>query len=144
MGYTHYYTQHRNFTDDEWAAVCADAKKLMQFTSVPIQWDEDVEKEPEIGGEVIRFNGAGEDGHKTFFITRNTTVSKFNFCKTAGKPYDEVVCAVLAIVDYHARGVLEIGSDGDLEDWEPGFSLIRLALPPDRAAGVRLTFELGD
>lgn len=43
----------------------------------------------------------------------------FVFCKTAQKPYDFFVVGVLLIVHYVAPDILDIGSDGDLEDWQP-------------------------
>ncbi len=51
----------------------------------------------------------------------------FNFCKTARKPYDEIVTAILAVVDKLAPGALEIGSDGDESDWEEGLALAKKA-----------------
>ena len=42
------------------------------------------------------------------------------FCKTNRKPYDLVVCAVLAIATQRAPGWLRItSSDGDASDWQP-------------------------
>jgi hypothetical protein len=78
----------------------------------------------------IWFNGLEEDdqGHETFQITKKLD-SQFNFCKTARKPYDKYVCAVLLACEYYAPGALDIGSDGYKEEWQEGIDLIKEFLP---------------
>ena len=44
----------------------------------------------------------------------------YNFCKTAGKPYDAAVTAVLSIVNHYAAAVYAISSDGEAQDWAVG------------------------
>ena len=39
------------------------------------------------------------------------------FCKTERKPYDLLVCAVLAVAQHLCRGWISVTSDGDREDW---------------------------
>ncbi|MEA3295593.1 MAG: hypothetical protein U9Q27_00410 [Patescibacteria group bacterium] len=60
-------------------------------------------------------------GHETFVIKNINTggVNGWNFCKTARKPYDLLVCACLIA----ARKYLgfRISSDGSLNDWKPAF-----------------------
>ena len=53
--------------------------------------------------------------HESFFLTPETT--NWNFCKTARKPYDLLVCAVL-LSAYNILGY-ELSSDGGFEDWQP-------------------------
>lgn len=43
----------------------------------------------------------------------------FNFCKTARKPYDFVVCVSLLIYKHYLKGDLKLSSDGDFDDWKP-------------------------
>ncbi|MCK9596177.1 hypothetical protein M0R19_03270 [Candidatus Pacearchaeota archaeon] len=58
----------------------------------------------------IRFNGKLEEAHETFsFSTLN--LRSFNFCKTARKEYDIVVCACLIVLQHFIPG-LTVSSDG--------------------------------
>ena len=59
-----------------------------------------------------------------------------DFCKTAQKPYDVVVCAALLAIKHHQRDNVEICSDGEFDDeWQPAYQLYRNAtgreLPPE-------------
>ena len=83
----------------------------------------------EITDEEIRFNGReeGDRGHETFSLQRKSDkrledyASRldrkyiFDFCKTARKPYDIVVCCLLVILKYHLGNMIEFSSDG--ADW---------------------------
>jgi hypothetical protein len=48
---------------------------------------------PFLGERQIQFNGVGDDSHETFHLTKAS--QDFEFCKTAMKPYDDVVVAVM-------------------------------------------------
>jgi hypothetical protein len=128
MGYTHYW--HRavgsEISREAWAAICADATVLVAASPCELlfEYDEPGTK-PLIDDILIRFNGAGDEGHEDFLFERvapeqwdyeRGNPSVFAFCKTAHKPYDHVVCGVLASIKKHAPSV-DITSDGDLEDW---------------------------
>ena len=59
-----------------------------------------------------------------------------DFCKTARKPYDVVVCAALLAIKHHQGDNVEIHSDGEFDDeWQPAYQLYRKAtgreLPPE-------------
>ncbi len=83
----------------------------------------------EITDEEIRFNGReeGDRGHETFSLQRKSDkrledyASRldrkyiFDFCKTARKPYDIVVCCLLVILKHRLGNMIEISSDG--KDW---------------------------
>ena len=119
MGYTHYWNQKKNFTKKQWAGILEDAKSLL--TGIDEKPPQPLFKIPldeeTFSTEEIRFNGVGADGHETFLITRKL-YEEFNFCKTAHKPYDLFVGLILARINHHAPGVLEISSDGDWDsDW---------------------------
>jgi hypothetical protein len=73
-----------------------------------------------VSDDIIRFNGVGDDGHETFCLTKEA--SGFEFCKTAGKPYDILACAILAAAKQHAGDGLNVSSDGDANDWVEGLS----------------------
>ena len=135
MGYTHYWRQHRDFNDTEWRVITrlaklitADGLGVLAHHPDAINGDEYYgEKEDDvfiIDNEQIRFNGIGEDGHETFLITKKKPKEGFQFCKTARKPYDKYVVAVLCAI-YHVylqmeKTVMNISSDGNTEDWTEG------------------------
>jgi len=52
----------------------------------------------EIGAASVTLNGLGEAGHEEFVFPGEVG---FNFTKTAGKPYDEVVTACLLVARDH-------------------------------------------
>lgn len=122
MGYTHYWRQHQPATPEQWDAICTDFRRaggaaLNQNDPFPIQFQDDNPVPPFISTEVIEFNGIGEDGHETMILERRGR--PFEFCKTAQKPYDRAVIALLLIAYKHAPLVWEISSDGDASDWQP-------------------------
>ena len=47
----------------------------------------------------------------------------FEFCKTAYKPYDLIVTAVLSLAKYYFKDDIDIGSDGGNSDWDDGVKL---------------------
>ena len=53
----------------------------------------------------------------------------FNFCKTAAKPYDLVVTAILVLAEHFSEGHFKVSSDGDPEDWAEGLALAREVVP---------------
>lgn len=77
---------------------------------------------PMINDSQVWFNGNQKEGmdHETFEIKWCDNDSKGNFCKTAEKPYDLLVCvALLAFNEAFATcsGVFSYSSDGDEKDW---------------------------
>jgi hypothetical protein len=75
--------------------------------------------------EGVRFNGFGDDSHETFSVL--PTDHGFNFCKTAYKPYDDVVVAVLIALFRTCGPVVKISSDGNYSDWAAGSHLYQMA-----------------
>ena len=158
MGYTHYWRQLRDFTDTEWQELTRLAK-LITADGVLDQTLSTVEFN--IDNEQICFNGVGDNGHETFIITKKKRAKAdyeeqeaydrqgaFEFCKTAHKPYDKYVVAVLCAI-YHIQDekevqpyestydkdgkwkgskyrisfddhIMDISSDGNTEDWTEG------------------------
>lgn len=154
MGYTHYWTQKRDFTKAEWETICADLGGLLKFAQhergIPLaDWEGAPRTSPEISADVISFNGLGDDSHETFMVHRRRpakeswqTARGSAFCKTARKPYDPVVTACLCYLstitrqDDPATGepingteAFEVSSDGDGSDFLEGLQLARDALP---------------
>lgn len=146
MGYTHYWRQLRDFTDTEWQELT----RLTKLITTDGRWCDQrkgevslSDEEFNIDGEEIRFNGVGDDGHETFLITKKKRAKAdyeeqhaydkkgaFEFCKTAHKPYDKYVVAVLCALynlsdappqsNRSAHPMSEITSDGNTEDWTEG------------------------
>ena len=89
----------------------------------------DSDQRLEITDNEIRFNGReeGDRGHETFSLQRMSDKRLeeyaerldrnyiFDFCKTARKPYDIVVCCLLVILKYHLGNMIEVSSVG--ADW---------------------------
>lgn len=126
MGYTHYMKQSRDFIPEEWDEI----KKGAQFVvkectkqGIELRLEDDSEEDPVINDDVIRFNGMEGNGHETFLVTRKIFES-FNYCKTAGKPYDLAVTAILAITSYYSDAV-RVTSDGYQHEWSEGLELAK-------------------
>jgi len=57
--------------------------------------------------------------HETFNIQRKVETREFEFCKTARKPYDLMVCICLILLKWYFKDKVSISSDGDMKDWQP-------------------------
>ena len=143
MGYTHYWRQLRDFTDTEWQELTR-LTKLITADGVgservkPVLATSGPNDPITINNKVIMFNGIGEDGHETFLINKKKRAKAdyeeqeaydrqgaFDFCKTAQKPYDKYVVAVLCALynmfgHYNMTPMSEITSDGNSDDWKEG------------------------
>ena len=141
MGYTHYWRQLRDFTDTEWQEltrltklITADGGDVLDYITC------DVDPTPKDKMDTdwlytgcIAFNGIGDDEHETFIITKKKRAKReyeeqedydrqgaFGFCKTAHKPYDKYVVAVLCAIYRVQRDIMNISSDGNTADWTEG------------------------
>lgn len=129
MGYTHYWTP-KKATPKQWDELLKEAKQLLEAlpantdSAGGYSSDEPLEikggmgdGEPTFNKNMICFNGNEEKGldHETFLIEAD--IAKWSFCKTARKPYDLLVCAIL--IGAHNVLGYEVRSDGSLEDWKP-------------------------
>lgn len=129
MGYTHYWRQRADIPAEKWAAICADVRALIERlpdgVSVAAEFDSN---EPAlVTDDEIRFNGIGDNGHETFVLSRVKPNGGFEFCKTAQKPYDVLVCAVLIVAASH-KAPMRISSDGEPADWESARALVAAVL----------------
>ena len=131
MGYTHYWTQTRDFTTLEWAELAKGFFALIANRPPDLALcAEHLGEEPFFDMNEPWFNGIGDEGHETFTLQRQRT--GFDFCKTAQKPYDLMVCAMLLYVENKIPGVLEISSDGDEKDWHDAWKFLGETFPnPD-------------
>tara|TARA_R100000995_G_scaffold39685_1_gene18377 strand:+ start:159 stop:704 length:546 start_codon:yes stop_codon:yes gene_type:complete len=163
MGYTHYWRQLRDFTDTEWQELTR-LTKLITADGVgservkPVLATSGPNDPITINNKVIMFNGIGEDGHETFCITKKKRAKMdyeeqeaydkqgaFEFCKTAHKPYDKYVVAVLCALynmkiklDEETPPVLYIRSDGNTKDWTEGlFHAVRSTREEEMLCPIR-------
>jgi hypothetical protein len=123
VGYTHYWRAKNDgpIPAPAWDKICEDAKNIIARSTVPVQLEYDEAGPVVINGDAIRLNGVGDAGHETFLFERN--LDDFTFCKTAQKPYDVIVTAILACAVEHAPEYVRVSSDGGEEDWSDGIDL---------------------
>ena len=134
MGYTHYTRGYLMLHDD----FLADVQKIIDASDAVIRgWDGT--GEPTVSNAEIRLNGdAFEDlDHETFVLVDG--VNHSTFCKTARKPYDEVVTAILLRATFYSKR-FKVSSDGDFEnDWKDGRELYARVFGEDAAMPSEVT-----
>ena len=117
MGYTHYWRLKPTILPTE--AVLLLGELLWDaYTRGVVQYEFDDPQPPLVSDTKIRFNGVGEQGHETFYFlaTGDGAAGRgwaFQFCKTARKPYDEVVMQVLIVLKHYLGAAITVTSDGD-------------------------------
>lgn len=121
MGYTHYY-EDITLSED----IADEVRKIVSAGDVVI-CDWDGTGDPIINSEEIRLNGDASTGkdHETFALQNGS--EGFTFCKTARKPYDVVVVAILVSLIVN-DGVRKVETDGTPEDWVTGIQLYNRAV----------------
>ncbi len=119
MGYSHYWFQeHGAIEEPVWRRICNDVEKLIDACQVRLSATVNGSAPPIVDAEQIVFNGSPEsEGYEAFAMHR-VPKNHFYFCKTAGRPYDEVVCAVLAVAAEYAPSAVRVISDGPAENWQ--------------------------
>ena len=122
MGYTHYWRPTRDLTEDEWDNIRQVAKRILKDNHGVILDNEPTDSQNlSITYDSILCNGIGDDGHETFYLTRKMR-NDFEFCKTAQKPYDKYIVAMLIAVAQITDSIT-VSSDGDQSDWLEGLQL---------------------
>lgn len=141
MGFTHYFKKIEDVPDEQWLMLRMKVIEVFQKLPSHETRDDFYANKPIIicdslgrkhiknvkklflknhGHRFIAFNGKEIDGldHETF-VLRNSGEQECceNFCKTARKPYDWFVTAILILVHNICPNCFEISSDGDLEEW---------------------------
>jgi len=111
MGYTNYWECETDFTDEEWNAVCEEAQYMKEISGGYNRENmfRTLDSVDILKGKVINeicFNGVGDNGCETFYLTNKAT--SFSFCKTREMPYDIYVWHLLTFCqmikkDFHAR-----------------------------------------
>lgn len=127
MGYTHYFEVKAPIDPEAFRKLSLVVTELVELPECPKlgNWagHGDPASAPEITSERISLNGLGANAHETFSLELNS--SGFNFCKTARKPYDVAIVAILCLADLYLGGALVISSDGSPDEWEFGLALAR-------------------
>ena len=138
MGYTHYFENKETLNEEGFSRAASilkyiyhNRKRLLnddvvsrvennQYfkdlsleTKIEIVEEFDNDKEPVFTNNLIRFNGKGDWGHETFYIT--PTDEGFQFCKTNRKPYDFYAVAALGLLKAFCKEQITISSDGGSE-----------------------------
>jgi len=113
MGYTHYWTLENGIEQSDWNKFLEGARLIIETAK-----DAGIPIEDNSVGASIYFNGVGSGAHETFVITSEDT--GFSFCKTAEKPYDTAVTAILIHLKQSLGSKVVVTSDGEWEDWSAG------------------------
>jgi len=136
MGYTHYFTFN--------AANKGEAKKAEKLYQLAVKDCAKIIKAYSLAngglagytahtklGEYsgIEVNGSRENGHEPFILREHFNENEgFNCCKTAQKPYDRVVVACLIALKNRLGDLVEVSSDGEVQDWAEGLALAERVL----------------
>ena len=140
LGYTHYIKLSQTIPADTWSLVLADVTCLLAHLPatgpcgrpLAVRYESDDDRPPVVDAGLIRFNGYdanGADlGHETFYQPREVGEHNTNFCKTAHKPYDLVVCAVALVLTKHAADCVRVTSDGAIAYWMPAWRWVASVL----------------
>jgi hypothetical protein len=139
MGYTHYVTRPRKSAGSAYmfGKLAIDAKKICEHANangIRIRNGEGL-GEPEFTEASFSINGDttvsinGRDlAHETFYWAgipeirewRKDEPDYFDFCKTAYKPYDAVVTAILIRAKTIYGSCVSVSSDGNWSEWQAG------------------------
>ena len=146
MGYTHYWQKTDVAPPPEaFGRTALDAKKIIAAAKKQgiaiVDLQGTPKSKPEFTEAHFSFNGPRpDDDYESFWF--DAVSDGFAFCKTAYRPYDAVVCAVLISAAAHYGPALDVSSDGswDVEDeWALGQALFTevFGVEPVKPSGVK-------
>ena len=138
MGYTHYWSHDENLDPSALIRALNDCREVaaaVQNRGIILRGP-DGTGEPEVSELGIDLNGDGEESHETFsFPIRGEDAQtakrlygcRWAFCKTARKPYDLAVCAMLLVFKHHLGDQVRLASDGRRrpDEWLPAERLVK-------------------
>ena len=113
MGYTHYWTLGNGIEQADWDKFLVGARQIIETADAA-----GIALQDDSAGAAIFINGVGANAHESFVITSEDV--GFNFCKTAQKPYDTVVTAILIHLKQSLGSLVVVTSDGSWNDWSDG------------------------
>ena len=120
MGYSHYWNIPQKIPEKEFRELQVTALQIVNTAAMDFNIIADIEVGTHGHDLFIVVRGINSDDHEPFFL--EPSAYKFNFCKTARKPYDTIVVAILAYAE--GRKLLTWSSDGDSDDHAKGFDLL--------------------
>lgn len=137
MGYTHYNYRPRKNAGSAYmyGKLALDAKAICEYAyTIGIKlgdWSGENGTSPQFTEGEFSLNGIDDMSHETFTWKALPTQSEwrkdepeiFDFCKTAMKPYDAVVTAILIRAKEIYGSCVSISSDGDWNEWKDGRDL---------------------
>jgi hypothetical protein len=119
MGYTHYWNIKKGkILDDLTLEIIS---QIIKENNSMLSYGYSYPNTPEmVSKDMVRLNGKDDDAHEDFHIEFNKEVN--DFCKTAEKPYDAMVCQILIALKIFYKNNIIIKSDGiygdqDEEAW---------------------------
>lgn len=122
MGYTHYFTIKKEVPEEAWDQFVEATNDIIKYAKKL-----GLKLKNSSHGTVIDINGVAPDGYENLVL--DPWDRSFGFCKTAYRPYDIVVVAILcALSDIVGSYYVEVSSDGGPEEWENGRKLACNAL----------------
>jgi len=129
MGHTHYWSVKNQLDSDSFGKAQKDCKTICDILKnkhdIHIQAEYNDDDPPLFGDNLIKFNGMGDDGCETFFISLYET--GYSFCKTARQYYDLAVQCCLLILHHYFQENFVISSDGNKKDWNKAVNLVNVA-----------------
>lgn len=148
MGYTHYWRRHdhtlaptttRAQAREAYGRLVLDAQRLCLKAEaqgiVLANGNGEEGTEPVFTEGYFALNGVGKDSHETMYWSAELVIPEwqmddaklgrgvFNFCKTAYKPYDAVVTAILLRSKQYYGKLVDVYSDGLWSEWLEGRKL---------------------
>ena len=137
MGYTHYNYRPRKNAGSAYmyGKLALDAKAICEHAyTIGIKlgdWSGENGTSPQFTEGEFSLNGIDDMSHETFTWKalptqvewRKDEPEIFDFCKTAQKPYDAVVTAILIRAKEIYGSCVSISSDGDWSEWKDGRDL---------------------
>lgn len=159
MGYTHYWRRPKELDQETFKLFVGDVKRILKavYGKIPLSGPTgDGLKKPQLTSNSIAFNGVGPNSHESFVIDRVFQPQEwqkpkedglyFDFCKTARKPYDLAVCAVLLAFKFHFGDVIKVSSDGGLSEgeWNPAVDLVKSIFDKETMTAYVLEGDLGE
>ena len=141
MGYTHHVKRpKKKHSDETWTKFISDCIDVKNNLPEDVVLGDGYGEKPDpiFDNTEVFFNGMHEDAHETFQIKK--AASSGDFCKTARKPYDLMVCACLLLYKHHFPYV-QVSSDGDLDDWREAIALVVETCPKTKTDLTTLLLE---